>query len=305
MKLLPLSLNWPKRQGLLLDQHVSFIFMRMFDKCWNNTLYSSNIYLSLESLDVNTKQDFLVSVLKSFIKFVIRLKRQNISRNYLSKNKIFILSELFSNSLKESYKDYEYLIPRLSQNNMLNKLFFHEIANSLERLCHYFIFGIPRPNSPNFSDEISHNKVSVIAENLVIHLSEYIAYMFITDLSKNALDYQKIYRISNKSIKKLQKRQRLFIIRFYIKYIFCQLRYFYRLWIFAESNITDINIYLDTESDQLSIANILLLINLISEIYYILIVSLQLLLLLIGKTLIYIFDGILRNYIATQYMFKV
>lgn len=308
MGFLIISSNWPQKQGLILDQYVAFIFIKILSKCKckNDLTNQSNICLPLDIFNDTIRQKLLIIVLNNFQKIVIELKKQNISIRFLLKNKKFILFQIFSNSLKEFYirydKNHTSSLESLTQEISVNKFLSSEAPMLLEIICIYLIFGASTSIGvifPKVFSNISHTKVTAFTENLIIQTSNCIAFVFLKDFSGNLLTQKNINQTFIKSIRDLEKFKNLIIVKSYIDYIFFRPKAiyngYYRLWILKEYGIDYINIYAYRLEEFNELKGLSLIITLTTELQDLLFPQFKLFLAWLGKIIIYIFTRFINK----------
>nr|WDA98860.1 hypothetical protein SCTW_078 [Sciadococcus taiwanensis] len=303
-----MSSKWPEKQGLILDQYVAFIFIKILNKC-NHTLNNySDICLPLEIFHEKIRKELLVIVINNCQRMIIQLKKKNINSNYLLKNKKSILFQIFENSLKDFfdslYKSFSSLTPVLTENTLAKKLLTSEAPILLEIIFRYLIFGTSNNTSlifPKTLDRISHTKITAFAENLIIQISNYISLIFIKDISGDFVIEGYLNQTFIQSIRDLEKFKNLIIVNSYIDYIFSRPKAiyngYYRLWIIKECGFDYINIYAYRFEEFNELSGFPLLVTLVIEGQDLVLPQLKLLLAWLGKIIIYVFNRFINKVI--------
>lgn len=301
---------WPQKPSIELNYAVVDLFIKMRQKCTTNLINSTNYYLYTDILDNYTKcrlftiilnelEILLLDILELNLKIIdIQTLDYQILCNFIDKNLIkFLYNFNIENNESLNLKKYSYKHVLLDKNLLITPLLIYLLFGSYYIDDQLFIFNYN--NTPT-------EHIMILFENFIIQSSNLIIYNIfnrIQSLPKIIYFFKKnhlcnINYLSTRSIalflNQLTYQHLLYKYIYQPKAIYSSR---YQVWIISSKGIIKKNIYVLRIQDLYHISKNKYLFLFIIEILDIIIPKVEKILLIFGKSFLYIIINLLGNII--------
>lgn len=299
---------WPTQPSIELNYSVVDLFINTKKKFKQNLSTNTTYSLYIDILDNNTKYKLFSIILHELEKLILDIIELNLDIDHLKQIKYKILYNFIVKNLIQFlyYFNINHNIYIYKKQKSYNSILLN---NSLliEDLLIYLLFGSSYIDDTIFIFHYNFTPIEhviILFENFIIQVSNSIIYHLLNDIKylPNIIYFLKKYQLCNTHYLSIRS-----IALFFNKLMIQKLLYIYihqpkemyssryQIWIISSQGLTKKYIYLFKLANLYKISNNKYIILFIIEMFDIIIPQTERLLLIIGKSLLYITINILGN----------